>query len=201
MRRQGNWAAAIRHRLRAVARQLEEDGVLNPVPGRTATELAADAGAAVPGLAGELTASRKGFQRRHLRRAARHRARLPDDRRPRRPSAVPRCDDGRPTRDARPDGHLDGGPMTDVDTAVAPTVRQRWRSGPLGRLALVVITAVAAVDHISDGTPARRPDGPCRHVSRRRSRPGRAAARPRRRRGRRRRHRRRSNGRHGRTPW
>ena len=45
---QGDWAAAIRHRLRAVARQLEETGVLNPVPGRTATELARDAGARAP---------------------------------------------------------------------------------------------------------------------------------------------------------
>jgi hypothetical protein len=51
----GDWTAAIRHRLRAVARQLEEDGVVNPVPGRTATELGHDAGAAVPGLAGELS--------------------------------------------------------------------------------------------------------------------------------------------------
>ncbi len=51
---EGNWASAIRHRLRAVARQLEEDGVLNPVPGRTATELAVDAGAALPDLGGEL---------------------------------------------------------------------------------------------------------------------------------------------------
>lgn len=51
----GDWTAAIRHRLRAIARQLEEDGVLNPVPGRTATELARDAGAVVPSLAGELT--------------------------------------------------------------------------------------------------------------------------------------------------
>ncbi|MCB0947228.1 MAG: hypothetical protein KDB49_20670, partial [Mycobacterium sp.] len=33
---QADWAAAIRHRLRAVARQLEEAGTLNPVPGRTA---------------------------------------------------------------------------------------------------------------------------------------------------------------------
>ncbi|MGZ5226857.1 MAG: hypothetical protein ACXWCS_22085, partial [Burkholderiales bacterium] len=33
---QGEWAAAIRHRLRAVARQLEETGILNPAPGRTA---------------------------------------------------------------------------------------------------------------------------------------------------------------------
>ena len=36
----GEWAAAIRHRLRAVARQLEETGVLDPVPGRTSYELA-----------------------------------------------------------------------------------------------------------------------------------------------------------------
>jgi Domain of unknown function (DUF4129) len=50
----GNWAAAIRHRLRAVARQLEENAVLDPVPGRTATELARDAGRAVPNLAAEL---------------------------------------------------------------------------------------------------------------------------------------------------
>lgn len=50
----GNWAAAIRHRLRAVARQLEESAVLDPVPGRTATELARDAGKAVPNLAAEL---------------------------------------------------------------------------------------------------------------------------------------------------
>lgn len=50
----GNWAAAIRHRLRAVARQLEETGVLNPVPGRTATELARDAATSIPNLAAEL---------------------------------------------------------------------------------------------------------------------------------------------------
>ncbi len=57
----GNWAAAIRHRLRAIARQLEEDGVLNPVPGRTATELAKDAGKAVPDLAGELLQAANAF--------------------------------------------------------------------------------------------------------------------------------------------
>jgi Domain of unknown function (DUF4129) len=51
---QGDWSSAIRHRLRAVARHLEETGVLNPVPGRTATELARDAGAAIPGLSAEL---------------------------------------------------------------------------------------------------------------------------------------------------
>jgi hypothetical protein len=57
----GDWAAAIRHRLRAIARQLEEDGVLNPVPGRTATELAKDAGAAVPVLAGDLLRAADAF--------------------------------------------------------------------------------------------------------------------------------------------
>lgn len=47
---QGDWAAAIRHRLRAVARRFEEIDVLDPVPGRTATELARDAGARRPAL-------------------------------------------------------------------------------------------------------------------------------------------------------
>jgi hypothetical protein len=50
---QGDWAGAIRHRLRAVARQLEETDVLTPVPGRTANELALDAGASVPDLAAD----------------------------------------------------------------------------------------------------------------------------------------------------
>lgn len=57
----GDWAAAIRHRLRAVARQLEETGVLTPAPGRTANELARDAGAALPHLAGELTQAATAF--------------------------------------------------------------------------------------------------------------------------------------------
>ena len=58
---EGNWAAAIRHRLRAVARQLEETGVLTPAPGRTANELARDAGAALPHLAGELSQAATAF--------------------------------------------------------------------------------------------------------------------------------------------
>ncbi|OBB79261.1 DUF4129 domain-containing protein [Mycolicibacterium peregrinum] len=45
---QGDWSAAIRHRVRALARHLEESGVLDAVPGRTATELARDAAAALP---------------------------------------------------------------------------------------------------------------------------------------------------------
>ncbi|AKK29755.1 DUF4129 domain-containing protein [Mycobacterium sp. EPa45] len=51
---QANWSAAIRHRLRAVGRHLEENGLLNPVPGRTANELAGDAGELLPAFGGEL---------------------------------------------------------------------------------------------------------------------------------------------------
>ncbi|MEY8013903.1 DUF4129 domain-containing protein [Mycobacterium servetii] len=58
---EGDWAAAIRHRLRAVARQLEETGVLGATPGRTANELARDAGATLPHLAGELSRAATAF--------------------------------------------------------------------------------------------------------------------------------------------
>lgn len=58
---EGNWASAIRHRLRAVARHLEETGVLNPVPGRTATELASDAAAALPALTDQLSSAATTF--------------------------------------------------------------------------------------------------------------------------------------------
>lgn len=51
---QGDWALAIRHRLRAVARRLEETAVLTPAPGRTATELARDAALPLPELKDEL---------------------------------------------------------------------------------------------------------------------------------------------------
>lgn len=50
----GQWAQAVRERLRAVVRDLEARGVLDPRPGRTAGEVARDAGAVVPGIAGDL---------------------------------------------------------------------------------------------------------------------------------------------------
>lgn len=56
-----DWAAAIRHRLRAVARQLEETGVLDPVPGRTATELARDAARELAHLTNELNDAATAF--------------------------------------------------------------------------------------------------------------------------------------------
>jgi hypothetical protein len=58
---EGNWAAAIRHRLRAVARSLEEARVLEPAPGRTANELANDTGARLPHLASELSQAATAF--------------------------------------------------------------------------------------------------------------------------------------------
>jgi Domain of unknown function (DUF4129) len=58
---EGNWTAAIRHRLRAVARGLEEARVLDPAPGRTANELAHDAGAHLPHLASELSEAATAF--------------------------------------------------------------------------------------------------------------------------------------------
>lgn len=57
----GDWAAAIRHRLRAIARHLEEVGVVSAIPGRTANELARDAGGALPQLSGELSAAASAF--------------------------------------------------------------------------------------------------------------------------------------------
>ncbi len=52
---QRDWAAAIRQRVRAIGRQLEEDGAVAPVPGRTAVELAREAGSALPDLAGQFS--------------------------------------------------------------------------------------------------------------------------------------------------
>jgi Domain of unknown function (DUF4129) len=45
------WALAVRERLRAIARELEERGVLDPRPGRTADELCREASAQLPALA------------------------------------------------------------------------------------------------------------------------------------------------------
>jgi hypothetical protein len=50
----GRYADAVRERLRAVVRELEARGVLDPRPGRTAGEVSREAGAAVPDVAGDL---------------------------------------------------------------------------------------------------------------------------------------------------
>jgi hypothetical protein len=51
---QGRWADAVRERLRAVVRELEAQGALDPRPGRTAGEVARDGGAALPDVAADL---------------------------------------------------------------------------------------------------------------------------------------------------
>lgn len=50
----GAWKDAIRARFRAVIRELEERGVLDPRPGRTAGEIAREGGAVVPAIAAPL---------------------------------------------------------------------------------------------------------------------------------------------------
>ena len=50
----GEWAEAVRERLRAVVRDLEERAVLEPRVGRTADEAAREGGAALPACAREL---------------------------------------------------------------------------------------------------------------------------------------------------
>lgn len=50
----GQWAEAVRERLRAIVRELEARGVLEPRPGRTAGEVARDGSASVPALQGPL---------------------------------------------------------------------------------------------------------------------------------------------------
>jgi hypothetical protein len=53
----GRFAEAVRERMRAIVRELETRGVLDPRPGRTADEVAREAGAAVPAIAGDLRAA------------------------------------------------------------------------------------------------------------------------------------------------
>jgi len=58
---EARWAEAVRERLRAVARDLEDRVIVDSTPGRTAGELAAEAGRALPALAAELAAAARVF--------------------------------------------------------------------------------------------------------------------------------------------
>jgi len=57
----GDWAEAVRERLRAVIRSLEERSLLEPRPGRTADEAAGEAGQALPDCAASLRAAARLF--------------------------------------------------------------------------------------------------------------------------------------------
>ena len=55
------WAEAVRERLRAVVRSLEERALLEPRPGRTADEAAAEGGVVLPSCAPDLRAAARRF--------------------------------------------------------------------------------------------------------------------------------------------
>jgi hypothetical protein len=57
----GDYTEAIIERVRAIAAELEERAILRPRPGRTADELAAEAGRHLPGLAADLTTTARLF--------------------------------------------------------------------------------------------------------------------------------------------
>ncbi len=57
----GRFAEAVRERMRAIVRELETRGVLDPRPGRTADEVAREGGALVPTIAGDLRAAASVF--------------------------------------------------------------------------------------------------------------------------------------------
>jgi hypothetical protein len=59
----GQWAEAVREQLRAIARDLEERAFIDPRPGRTATELAMDGGAAMPTARADLRLAADTFNR------------------------------------------------------------------------------------------------------------------------------------------
>ncbi|MFD7096149.1 DUF4129 domain-containing protein [Streptomyces xanthophaeus] len=57
----GRWTEAVQERMRAVVRSLEERALLDPRPGRTADEAAAEAAVSLPGHAGDLRAAARAF--------------------------------------------------------------------------------------------------------------------------------------------
>ena len=57
----GAWAEAVRARLRAVVRDLEERDIVDARPGRTADEIARDGGRALPTVAAELRRGTRAF--------------------------------------------------------------------------------------------------------------------------------------------
>ncbi|MDJ0386424.1 DUF4129 domain-containing protein, partial [Streptomyces sp. G-G2] len=57
----GHWTEAVQERMRAVVRSLEERTLLDPRPGRTADEAAAEAARSLPAHTGELRAAARAF--------------------------------------------------------------------------------------------------------------------------------------------
>jgi hypothetical protein len=59
----GDWNTAVVERMRALARELTDRGILDSRPGRTATELAVDAAVQLPAARGSLAAAADTFNR------------------------------------------------------------------------------------------------------------------------------------------
>ncbi|MEU7556132.1 DUF4129 domain-containing protein [Streptomyces sp. NPDC044571] len=57
----GRWSEAVRERMRAIVRSLEERALLDPRPGRTADEAAAEAARSLPAHTAELRAAARAF--------------------------------------------------------------------------------------------------------------------------------------------
>ncbi|TXS31054.1 DUF4129 domain-containing protein [Streptomyces sp. ms191] len=57
----GRWNQAVQERMRAIVRSLEERALLDPRPGRTADEAAAEAGRTLPAHADELRSAARAF--------------------------------------------------------------------------------------------------------------------------------------------
>ena len=154
---EGNWAAAIRHRLQS--RRAAIGGERRPRPGswpnRDRTGPRRWAGHTESGH--RIDQGSRGFQRRHLRRTARNRSCVSDGRRPRRPSAGAHFGVWWHRRAVRHVRRLGRSPVTPTDTAVGPTVGQRWRSARWVLLALAVIVGVAT---LASYLTAPRPGGP-----------------------------------------
>ncbi|MEU4542810.1 DUF4129 domain-containing protein [Nonomuraea dietziae] len=58
---EGRWAEAVQERLRAIARDLQDRALIDGLPGKTADELAAEAGRSLPAFAEELAAAARAF--------------------------------------------------------------------------------------------------------------------------------------------
>ncbi|GAA3471451.1 DUF4129 domain-containing protein [Nonomuraea roseola] len=58
---EGRWAEAVQERLRAIARELQDRALIDGLPGKTADELAAEAGRSLPAFAEELAAAARAF--------------------------------------------------------------------------------------------------------------------------------------------
>ncbi len=138
---QGRFDEAVRERLRAVVRELETRGVLDPRAARTADEVAREAGSALPAVADGLRAAARVFDETWY------------GGRPAGAAQLAVLVGGR-RRGARPPPRPPVTALAPAPTSTAPTGRALWRRarGPLAVLALLVAAAVAVAAVKAAGT-------------------------------------------------